>query len=480
MFTFFDNFKEVKHLDIPQVMQTEQAPLCRETDKKLFYMLIFILGAGMLFPEYIAPLFVFGLYIYFIILFKKTNRNAKLGNVGKVIFSYLIYMLVSSIWSNTHMASFLIAMLGLGCFLTYIMVANVITSKEKLKFAITAINVSAGIIGLIATLEMLSLLLHNKTGGATPVIPNPLYYNINSKVFQYMPVEIINKPYHSRASATFDNPLILATYLVLTTPLCAFGSVYFRHSRNRKISRACLVFAISGIVCTFSRGAYIAVGMSVLMMLISNKRIFKKLFPFVLILAIAVPLGLTLRYQHSSGDFLASNSNRIDIWRYSFDMFLKHPILGLGCGTDNVHTLLRDTYGINRSHTHNLFLQMLVEGGIVGVIFAVSVIVIIGKRLYGLYAHKEYRYRPFAVAYTASITGFLVISMFEFTLQSAKEMMIFFMVIGLIECTARMETDSLQLADDEVCEYVEITARDLEEDEEEKLKKQHKKEMKQI
>ncbi|MBR3150087.1 MAG: O-antigen ligase family protein [Eubacterium sp.] len=449
-------------------------PLCGSTDKKLFWWLMFVLGASMLFPEYIAPLFVFILYIYFIFHFKKTGRNAKLGTMGKGIFAYLIFMLVSSIWSKTHMASILIALLWLGCFLTYIMVANVVNTKEKLKFAITAVNVSAGIIGLIATLEIITFHLSKQTGMHF-VIPNPLFYGINDRVFDFLPVEIVNKPYRTRASATFDNPLILATYLVITTPFCAFGSVYFRHSRNRKISRACLVFAISGIVCTFSRGAYIAVGMSILIMLISNRRIFKKLFPFVFILAITIPIGLALRYSHSNGDFLASTSHRIDIWKYSFDMFLHHPIIGLGCGTDNIHTLLRDTYGIDRAHTHNLMLQMIVEGGIVGVAFAAAVVVIIAKRLYGLYEHKEYRYRPFAVLYTASITGFVVMSMFEFTLQSAKEMMTFFILLGLIEATARMETNSLQLADDELFSYEEITEYDLEEDAEEKLQKQNKK-----
>ncbi len=449
-------------------------PLCGTIDKKLFWWLMFILGASMLFPEYIAPLFVFALYIYFIIHFKKTGRNAKLGVMGKGIFAYLIFMLVSSLWSKTHLASFLIAMLWLGCFLTYIMVANVVNTKEKLKFAITAVNISAGIIGLIAIVEIVTFHIAKSTGTHL-VLPNPLFYDINDKAFEFMPVEIINKPYRTRASATFDNPLILATYLVITTPLCAFGSVYFRHSRNRKISRACLVFAIGGIVCTFSRGAYIAVGMSILIMLISNTRVFKKLFPFVFLLAIAIPLGIALRYSHSNGDFLASTSHRIDIWKYSFDMFLHHPIIGLGCGTDNVHTLLRDTYGIDRSHTHNLFLQMLVEGGIVGFGFAMAVVAIIAKRLFGLYAHKETRYRPFAVMYTASFTGFVVISMFEFTLQSAKEMMIFFILLGLIEATARMETDSLQLADDELFSYEEITEHDLEEDDEEKQKKINKK-----
>ena len=450
-------------------------PLCGKVDRKLFYMLTFVIGASMLFPEYIAPLFVFALYIYFIIHFKKTGRNAKLGDIGKAVFAYLVYQLVSCLWSKSRNASFWIAMLALGCFLTYILVANVVNTKDKLKYAIGALSVSAGIIGLIATLEIITFNIAHHTGTHL-VIPNPLFFDINDWVFkEFMPLEIINKPYRSRASATFDNPLILATYLVIATPFCAFASVYFKKSKSRKICRACLVFAIAGIFCTFSRGAYIAVGMSIIIMLISNKRIFRKLFPFVLILAIAIPIGLTLRHHSSTEDFLASNSHRIEIWRYSFDMFIHHPLFGLGSGTDNIHTLLRDTYGIDRSHTHNLFLQILVEGGIAGAIIAGYIIYVISKRIYGLYTHKENRYRPFAVMYTASMIGFIVISMFEYTLQSAKEMMMFMIMLGMIEATGRMETDSLQLASDEVFTYTEITEQDLEEDEEEKKVKHDKK-----
>ena len=440
-----------------------------KTDRKLYIGLLFIIGFSMLFPEYIAPLFVFGLYIYFIIHFKKTGRNAKLGEIGKAFFAYTIYMLISSIWSKSHLSSVLISLLWMGCFLAYILVANVVNTKGKLKLAITAMNISTGIIGLIAIVEIISFNL-SKHYGWDFTISNPLYYNINDKVFAMLPVEIINKPYSSRASATFDNPLILATYLVITTPFCAYGSVYFQHSRNRKISRVCLVLALGGLICTFSRGAYIAVGLSFLILLISNKRIFRKLLPFVIVLAIAIPLGITSRYFLSSGDFLASNNNRLDIWKFSFDMFIHNPVLGLGAGTDNIHTQLKDFYGLNRSHCHNLALQILVEGGVVGAVFVFYIIKNIIKTLKDLYLLKDSRYRPYAIVFISSIVGFITISMFEFTLQSAKEMMIFFIFLGLMEAASRMETDQLQLADDDLITYEEITDEDYEEKDEKKEK----------
>lgn len=436
-----------------------------KTDSKLFSGLIITLGFSMLMPEYIAPLFVFALYIYFIVHFKHTGRNAKLGELGKVVFLYTIYMLVSSVWSDSHLSSVLISLLWMGCFLTYILVANTVNTNDKLKMAITAINISAGVIGLIAIAEIISFNIARHFD-LKVIIPNPLFYEINDRVFKLLPVEIINKKYESRASATFDNPLILATYLVITTPFCAYGSVYFKHSASRKISRVCLLLSIGGIVCTFSRGAYIAVALSIFTLIFSNKRIFRKLIPFAFILAVAIPVALSLRHRNSTVDFLSSNNNRLDIWKYSIDMFLHNPIFGLGSGTDNIHTQLRDIYGIDRSHTHNLILQIIVEGGIIGIMFLAIIIRVIVKKLVNLYTLKEQKYRPYAVLFTSSFVGFITISMFEFTLQSAKEMMIFFVLLGLIEAVSRMETDRLQLADDDMIEYEEITDMDFEEEHE--------------
>jgi O-antigen ligase len=172
----------------------------------------------------------------------------------------------------------------------------------------------------------------------------------------------------------------------------------------------------------------------------------------MIIFAVAIPVGLTLRYKNTSvSDFFNSDSMRIQIWKDCFEMFLKNPILGLGAGTDNIHTLLRDTYGIiNRTHAHNLFLEMLVEGGIIGGIFVISLLFILIKNLVKLFKLKDKKYKSYAFLYTASLLSFLVMSMSEFTLQSAKELMIFFILLGFVEATFRMATDSTQPAQDEI------------------------------
>lgn len=443
-------------------------------DKKIFTWLLTIIGISFILPEYIAPLFVFFFYIPFLRHFKKTGRNAKIGNLGKAFMAYMCYMIMSGIWSGAHLLSSLIGLLWMGCFLFYIESANIINTKDKLKNAIFALNISSGIIGIIATLEFATYNLTKYVDGFNFTISNPLYYQLNDWVFNLFPFEIINSQYPSRAAATFDNPLILATFLIITTPFCAFSSVYFKHSKHRKLSRVCFVFSLLGILCTESRGAYIAIALSIATLLISSKKIFKKLLPFMFVLAIGIPLTIALRYKNNSSgnEFLASNNNRLAIWRVCADLFTEHPIIGMGAGTENIHQEIIQRIGINRSHAHNLFLEIATEGGIIGVVLVIAIIVVFAKNLFKLFHLKNNAYRPYAVLYTSSIIGFITMSLYEHTLQSPKEMMVFFLFLGFAEATLRMAEGTIQLSADEVNMFEDFSAQDYITDEEEQQEKE--------
>lgn len=443
-------------------------------DKKIFTWLLTIIGVSFILPEYIAPLFVFFFYIPFLRHFKKTGRNAKIGNLGKAFMAYMCYMIMSGIWSGTHLFSSLIGLLWMGCFLFYIESANIINTKDKLKNAIFALNISSGVIGIIATLEFATYNLTKYVDGFNFTISNPLYYQLNDWVFSLFPFEIINSQYPSRAAATFDNPLILATFLIITTPFCAFSSVYFKHSKHRKLSRVCFAFSLLGILCTESRGAYIAIALSIVTLLISSRKIFKKLLPFMFVLAIGIPLTIALRYKNNSSgnEFLASNNNRLAIWRVCADLFTEHPIIGMGAGTENIHQEIIQRIGINRSHAHNLFLEIATEGGIIGVALVIAIIVVFAKNLFKLFYLKNNAYRPYAVLYTSSIIGFITMSLYEHTLQSPKEMMVFFLFLGFSEATLRMAEGTIQLSADEVNMFEDFSAQDYITDEEEQQEKE--------
>lgn len=429
-----------------------------------WYWLLAVIFLFPLLPEYLSPFILFAGFIVFIINWKKIGNRALLGKTGKALLVYMGYMVISGIWSETHILSSLIGLLWMGCFLIYVYISNAVNTKEKMKNAITMVNISAGIIGFVAIVEIVTYNLSNHFEWFDFIFPNPLFYDINDIIYDAFPIEIVNNKYSSRASSTFDNPLILATYLVITTPFCAFGSVYFRHSKNRKISRVCLLFAIGGIVCTSSRSAYAAVAISIIAILIStgNKKVFNKIIPFAFILITLYPFGLFLRYKNSSaGSFAASTEKRFDIWKSCFDMIIKKPLTGYGAGTENVHTMLRDTYGIDRTHAHNFFIEMLVEGGIIGGIFIVLITAIIVRNIYLIMKNKDKVFKNYAVLYNSSLLGFLTMSLFEFTMQSPKELMIFFLLLGFIEATYRISTHTHQSSNRSILSYEEIPDKDI-------------------
>ena len=421
-----------------------------QTDKPLFVLLLITLSVSFIFPEYIAPLFVFFLYIYFIIHFKKTGRNAKLGDLGKALLTYMCYMVISGIWSKTHILSSLIGLLWMGCFLGFLMVANAVNTEDKLKNAMTAINISAGVTGLIGIAEFVTYNLTHHTKWFNFIIANPLYYKFNDKLFGLLPFDIVNNVYPSRATATFDNPLIMATFLVMCTPFCAFGMIYFSHKKSRVISAFCLLLTIGGVLCTESRGAYVAIALTVLTLLLSSKKIFRKMIPFILILAVGLPAILFIRFKNSPpGDLQISNGSRLAIWKKCAEIFLKHPIFGLGAGTENIHQIMLKEMNMDRAHAHNLILQIAVAGGLIGLAIAVYIAYVLIKNLVFIFKGGEGKFRSYAIVYTSAFVGFTAMSMFEHTLQSPKEIMMFFFLLGFVEATLRMAKNDVQIAEDE-------------------------------
>ena len=127
---------------------------------------------------------------------------------------------------------------------------------------------------------------------------------------------------------------------------------------------ACAAAAAAGLAVTFSRGSYLA--------LIAVIGVFCLCYPrkwplYVLGLAavlLILPEAVTGRFL-SIGTIDNSIAERLRVWQVGMDSIARHPLIGIGPGTYNTWYLLRDA-GINAPHMHNLYLQLLTEGGVIG------------------------------------------------------------------------------------------------------------------
>jgi putative inorganic carbon (HCO3(-)) transporter len=119
----------------------------------------------------------------------------------------------------------------------------------------------------------------------------------------------------------------------------------------------------------FSRGAYLAVLVAVLALaILKDRKMLIVLGAFLLTWQTLVPVAVTQRVEMTetaNGTLGASSQERIDLWEQSRNMFLHSPILGTGFATFQLgeHT-------DNLKDTHNWYVKVLVETGIIGGVFA--------------------------------------------------------------------------------------------------------------
>ena len=156
--------------------------------------------------------------------------------------------------------------------------------------------------------------------------------------------------------------------------LAQFCIFFWAFARIIKRPRAKLVlYALVGLtlvttIYAFSRAAYIAVLVSVAMLaILKDRKLLLVLGVFLFTWQAVVPAAMTERVSmthDSSGQLDESAQERVDLWKQSQQIFLSSPVVGAGFGTFQ--------YGQHRASlkdTHNYFVKVLVETGIVGFLF---------------------------------------------------------------------------------------------------------------
>jgi O-antigen ligase len=178
-----------------------------------------------------------------------------------------------------------------------------------------------------------------------------------------------------RAYATLENPNMYGEYLVLVIPL-AVGLLLRRFGGMRKsVTMLCLCILGAGLVCSWSRGAMLALLIAMMVFLFMwNRRAMFLVFagiaaiPF---LPLILPDAVVSRY-FSIGDMAdSSTAYRVGGWQAAFEMLKNNFLGGIGVGKEAWASIYpRYAYMTMEStpHAHNLYLQIAMELGIAGLV----------------------------------------------------------------------------------------------------------------
>ncbi|MDR3311170.1 MAG: O-antigen ligase family protein [Oscillospiraceae bacterium] len=254
-----------------------------------------------------------------------------------------------------------------------------------------------------------------------------------------------------RVYSTLGNPNVLAEYLLLVIPFAGAGIVAARDDLRRLFYAGALAVLVLCLVLTFSRGGYIGLAAAALVFLVMLDRRFIIVAVLgILLLPFVLPDTVVNRFT-SIGDLKdGSTSYRLSIWLATLTMLRDYWFVGVGPGTAAFNKIY-PKYAYDASiaqHSHNLFLQLVCDAGILA-LFAFLAVVISAVRACaaGLARAGDRFSRAYRIAAVSAIAGFLVQSMTDYSFYNYRVTLVFWAVVGLTAAAARgsfdMETEEL-------------------------------------
>ena len=213
---------------------------------------------------------------------------------------------------------------------------------------------------------------------------------------------------HGRAVGSFILPGELAGYVLIVVPLAlALASL----ARQRWLRALAACAALSGAIAlalSFSRTGWVAAGCAGIAYLLLDVRDRRKQLAFGLTIVAftAVAVAIAFNAHHDPSE----NYTRLSIWQTALGMVRRFPLTGSGPFTFGVlyaHLRLPDGDAF-AYHAHDLYLTLLAETGIVGLLAMVAAWLRFGREWARRFATADARARILSGAIVAGLVGTLV------------------------------------------------------------------------
>ncbi len=239
----------------------------------------------------------------------------------------------------------------------------------------------------------------------------------------------------------------LAGYLNLVLPFCLACAIGRPDSVLRTLSRWCLALAAIALLLTQSRGgllAFIAILLVYTYLSARDRKAKIRRVALVLIVCLlaAAVAGFFFQRLGEIDDF--TTVSRLAIWAGAFTVFAQSPLFGTGFG--NLRSLMGRLLNLPDGWTgdaHNLYLELLSETGLLGLIaFSVLIVLALRTALRQLHKTENHFNKMIAIAIFAAIFGVLLHGTVDYLFHTTPQVTaLFFLVLGLL--TAQSSTHEI-------------------------------------
>ena len=338
-------------------------------------------------------------------------------NLDVFILLFALVMLISSVTSFARNSSIKIFMVYSVFMMGYFIITNTVKNKKSLYLMFSIMTVSAVLVALYGIYQHIFGFAEGTTWTDTE-----MFTDIQTRVV-----------------STFGNPNVLGEYLLLMIPaVCAF--VWSAPKIGNRVVNL-LPLGLLGLcmIFTYSRGNWLGlIAAAVIFVSFYDRKFIWLGIMLVLLSPLFMPQSIVNRFL-SIGDVSdTSTSYRVYIWFGTINMLKDYWFCGIGPGTE-AFNMIYPHYAyasIVAPHSHNLYLQILAENGILGILVFLALLIVLFKDAVSAItgAKKSYA-KACCTALTAGLAGYLVQGAFDNVWYNNRIVMMFFMFLALLECS---------------------------------------------
>ena len=360
-------------------------------------------------------------YVSVLLMFMRDKgRVLAFSPMNRYVLLYGMVFAVASVFSVTPKESVKVGLLTVAFVLFSLVLQNAVTTRRQLEVLLRVIVLAGTAVAFYGVCQYLFGWGYQSAAW----VDNDMFSSITFRV-----------------SSTLQNPNMLGQYLILTIAL-GFALLLKAESWGGRIFWliCCGVMALC-MILTFARGAWLGLLFGgALFLLILNPRLIV-LFPIVLLgLYMVLPATITDRFT-SIGDLSdSSTSYRVHIWMGTLAMLKDYWLCGIGPG-DGAFNLVYPVYSYNAivaPHSHNLFLQLLCDGGVTLLASFVAVLAHFFRQMAAaIHQAGNWREKIYPAAIFGAIAGFLLQAMTDFSFYNHRVMVMFWMFLAVGALVAR-------------------------------------------
>lgn len=187
---------------------------------------------------------------------------------------------------------------------------------------------------------------------------------------------------------------------------------FLKRKKARLLCYALVATTIFATMYTFSRASYIAIVAGALLLgILKDRKLILVVIIFLCTWQAIVPVAVTERVMmttNSNGQLEASAQERVDLWENAKKTFYSEPIFGTGYATFQYGQHTDDL-----KDTHNWYVKVLIETGIIGGIIAVALLQQMLALAYRLFKRsKDPLYQGLGLGLLLTVSASIILNCF--------------------------------------------------------------------